>query len=248
MHLLKNNDLMDTIAIIPARGGSKRIPKKNIKIFGNQPIIAYSIKVAKETNLFNRIIVSTDSEEIAQIGISYGAEVPFVRPAELSDDFTGTSKVLIHSLSWLREHDKSYPYFCCIYPTAPFLKKDYLVKGFDILRKYMATSVFSVTSFSYPIFRALKLKSDNRIEMFWPEYLDARSNDLPNAYHDAGQFYWGNTEKFFKEKTLFSPNSVPIILPRYLVQDIDTLEDWEAAEKLFQAQQIRQSEKKINAE
>lgn len=235
---------MDTVAIIPARGGSKRIPKKNIKLFGGQPIIAYSIKAAKESNLFNKIILSTDSEEIAEIGISSGAEVPFIRPQELSDDFTGTSEVLIHSLRWLCEHDKSYPYFCCIYATAPFLKKDYLIKGFDILRKNKVTSVFSVTSFSYPIFRALKISSDNRLEMFWPEHLHSRSNDLPNAYHDAGQFYWGNTEKFFKEKTLFSSDSVPIILPRYLVQDIDTPEDWKTAEISFQAQLNRQSEKK----
>lgn len=244
MHLQKNKDFMNTVAIIPARGGSKRIPKKNIKIFGGKPIIAYSIQVAKETNLFNKIILSTDSEEIAEIGMSYGAVVPFIRPSELSDDITSTSEVLIHALNWLCEHDKSYPYFCCIYATSPFLKKDYLIKGFDILRNNKATSAFSVTSFSYPIFRALKINSDNRVEMFWPEYLRSRSNDLPNAYHDAGQFYWGNTEKFLKEKALFTSDSIPIILPRYLVQDIDTPEDWETAEISFQAQQRIQSEKK----
>ncbi|MGD9178899.1 MAG: pseudaminic acid cytidylyltransferase [Desulfobacterales bacterium] len=224
---------MNKVAIIPARGGSKRIPRKNIKTFAGQPIIAYSINAAITSNLFDRIILSTDSEQIAEVGSSYGAEVPFMRPAELSDDFTGTAEVLIHSLNWLTENDKFYPYFCCIYPTAPFLEKEYLVKGFDILRKNNATSAFSVTSFPYPIFRALKIKANNRIKMFWPEHLHSRSNDLPDAYHDAGQFYWCDTKKFLKEKIVFSSDSVPVVLPRNLVQDIDTHEDWETAEKLY---------------
>lgn len=226
---------MNKVAIIPARGGSKRIPRKNIKTFAGQPIIAYSINAAITSNLFERIILSTDSEQIAEVGSSYGAEVPFMRPAELSDDFTGTAEVLIHSLNWLTEHDKFYPYFCCIYPTAPFLEKEYLVKGFDILRKNNASTVFSVTSFPYPIFRAMKIEANNRVKMFWPEYLNSRSNDLPDAYHDAGQFYWGDTEKFLKEKNIFSSDSVPVILPRYLVHDIDTPEDWETAEILYLA-------------
>jgi pseudaminic acid cytidylyltransferase len=226
---------MNKVAIIPARGGSKRIPRKNIKTFAGQPIIAYSINAAITSNLFERIILSTDSEQIAEVGSSYGAEVPFMRPAELSDDFTGTAEVLIHSLNWLTEHDKFYPYFCCFYPTAPFLEKEYLVKGFDILRKNNASTVFSVTSFPYPIFRAMKIEANNRVKMFWPEYLNSRSNDLPDAYHDAGQFYWGDTEKFLKEKNIFSSDSVPVILPRYLVHDIDTPEDWETAEILYLA-------------
>jgi pseudaminic acid cytidylyltransferase len=226
---------MKKVAIIPARGGSKRIPKKNIKIFADQPIIAYSINTAKDSNLFDRIILSTDSEEIAEIGKFYGAEVPFMRPPELSDDFTGTADVLIHSLNWLIEHDMHYPYFCCIYPTAPFLEKEYLLKGFYILRKTNASTAFSVTSFPYPIFRALKIDSNNRLKMFWPEHLHSRSNDLPVAYHDAGQFYWCDTNKFLKEKTVFSSDSIPVFLPRYLVHDIDTPEDWENAEILYLA-------------
>lgn len=226
---------MKKVAIIPARGGSKRIPKKNIKIFAGLPIIAYSINTAKDSNLFDRIILSTDSEEIAEIGKSYGAEVPFMRPSELSDDFTGTAEVLIHSLKWLNEHDIFYNYFCCIYATAPFLTKEYLVKGFDILSQNNATTAFSITSFSYPIFRALKIEENNRVKLYWPKYRNSRSNDLPNAYHDAGQFYWGDTEKFLKEPALYSADSIPIILPRYLVHDIDTPEDWEAAEKLYMA-------------
>lgn len=226
---------MKRVAIIPARGGSKRISKKNIKIFAGQPIIAYSINAAKEANLFDRIILSTDSEEIAEIGKSYGAEVPFIRPPELADDFTGTTEVLIHALNWLKGHDKFYDYFCCIYATAPFLKNEYLIKGFDILHENNATTTFSVTSFSYPIFRALKIDANNRVKMFWPEHLHSRSNDLPDAYHDAGQFYWCDTEKFLKEEAVFSSDSVPIILPHYLVQDIDTPEDWKAAENLYMA-------------
>jgi pseudaminic acid cytidylyltransferase len=232
---MKNNNSMKKVAIIPARGGSKRIPRKNIKTFAGQPIIAYSINAAKTSNLFDRVILSTDSEEIAEVGNAYGAEVPFMRPSELSDDFTGTAEVLIHSINWLTEHDKFYSYFCCIYPTAAFLEKEYLVKGFDILRKNNASTVFSVTSFPYPIFRAMKIEANNRVKMFWPEYLNSRSNDLPDAYHDAGQFYWGDTEKFLKEKNIFSSDSVPVILPRYLVHDIDTPEDWETAEILYLA-------------
>jgi pseudaminic acid cytidylyltransferase len=224
---------MKKVAIIPARGGSKRIPNKNIKVFAGQPIISYSINAAKDSKLFDRIILSTDSKEIAEIGKSYGAEVPFMRPSELADDYTGTADVLIHALNWLNVHDKFYNYFCCIYATAPFVNKVYINKAFDILRENKAVSAFPVTSFPYPIFRALKIDTNNRVKMFWPEHLHSRSNDLSEAYHDAGQFYWCDTEKFLKEEIVFSSDSVPVILPRYLVQDIDTPEDWETAEKLF---------------
>jgi pseudaminic acid cytidylyltransferase len=224
---------MGKVAIIPARGGSKRIPNKNIKVFAGQPIISYSINAAKDSKLFDRIILSTDSKEIAEIGKSYGAEVPFMRPSELADDYTGTVDVLIHALNWLNVHDKFYNYFCCIYATAPFLNKVYINKAFDILRENKAVSAFSVTSYPYPIFRALKIDTNNRVKMFWPEHLHSRSNDLSEAYHDAGQFYWCDTEKFLKEEIVFSSDSVPVILPRYLAQDIDTPEDWETAEKLF---------------
>ena len=232
---------MKKVAIIPARGGSRRIPEKNIKIFAGQPIIAYSIKTARDSSLFDRIILSTDSEKIAGIGKSYGAEVPFIRPRELSDEFTGTAEVLIHAINWLNERDKFYPYFCCIYPTAPFLEKEYLAKGFDSLRKNNASSAFSVTSFPYPIFRALKIEANNRIKMLWPEHMNSRSNDLPDAYHDAGQFYWFDTEKFLQEQTVISSDSIPVFLPRYLVHDIDTLEDWQTAEIFYSAFKGRQT-------
>ena len=226
------------IAIIPARGGSKRIPNKNIKSFAGQPIISYSIKAAQSSDLFDRIVVSTDSEKIAEVAKSCGAEVPFIRPTELADDFTGTVPVLLHALDWLNEHNFAADYFCCIYATAPFLQPEFIKRGFDLLKKKEATTAFSVTTFSYPIFRALKIGEDDRVEMFWPEHENSRSNDLPEAYHDAGQFYWGNTKRFLTEKKLFSSDSVPVILPRYLVQDIDTPEDWETAEKMYSVLQM----------
>ena len=225
-------------AIIPARGGSKRIPNKNIKSFAGQPIISYSIKAAQETNLFDRIIVSTDSEEIAEIAKSYGAKVPFIRPGELADDFIGTMPVVFHALSWLNKHELSTDYFCCIYATAPFVRPDYIKKGFDLIKDKNAAAAFSVTTFPYPIFRALKIDENGHIRMFWPEYENTRSNDLQDTYHDAGQFYWGNTEKFVEGKTFLSSDAVPIVIPRYLVQDIDTPEDWETAEKMYSVLQM----------
>ena len=226
------------VAIIPARGGSKRISNKNIKSFAGKPIISYSIKAAQETNLFDRLIVSTDSEQIAEVAKFYGAEVPFIRPAELADDFTATGPVLIHALNWLNEHDSATNYFCCIYATAPFVQPEYIIEGFNLLKKRNATTVFSVTTFPSRIFRALKIGEDGCIEMFWPEHENSRSNDLPEAYHDAGQFYWGNTERFLTEKKLYSSNSVPIVLSPHSVQDIDTPEDWNIAEKMYSVLQM----------
>jgi len=226
------------VAIIPARAGSKRIPNKNIKLFYGEPVISYSIKAALKTNLFNRIIVSTDSKEIAAVAESCGAEVPFMRPPELADDFTGTASVLVDALNWLTEDGSPADYFCCIYATAPFVQPEYIIKGFSLLKKTNAAVAFSVTTYPYPIFRALKKDEDGYIKMLWPEYKNSRSNDLAEAYHDAGQFYWGNTKKFIKEKTLFASKAVPIVIPRYLVQDIDTEEDWKAAEKMYRVIKI----------
>lgn len=221
------------VAIIPARGGSKRIPKKNIKLFLGKPIIAYSIEIAKKSELFDRIIVSTDSNEISDVAQNYGAEVPFIRPVKLSDDYTGTDDVIEHSLNWLVENGDSYETACCIYATAPFLISDYLKKGYDLLLKEDAARVFSVTTFPYPIFRALKVNNDNRVEMIWPEHRETRSQDLPETCHDAGQFYWFNVEKYFGANQLCCNDNVPVFLPRYLVQDIDTQEDWNLAERMF---------------
>jgi pseudaminic acid cytidylyltransferase len=236
---MKMNDKI--VAILPARGGSKRIPQKNIKDFLGKPIIAYSIETALKSDIFDKVIVSTDSDEIAEVAIQYGAEVPFIRPNEFSDDFTGTDEVIIHALKWLKANNgENFNYVCCIYSTAPFIQIEYLKKGLELLKKYNSTSAFSVTSYPYQILRSLKINSKGRIEMICPQYFDKRSQDLPEAYHDAGQFYWANVDKYLIEKRFFSKDSIPIVIPRYLVQDIDTLEDWELAEKLFTNNDFRQ--------
>jgi len=232
------------VAIIPARGGSKRIPNKNTKLFAGRPIISYSIRVAQEAGLFDRVIVSTDSLEIAAIAREDGAEVPFLRPAELANDFAGTAEVVCHAIEWLAKEGKQPEFICCIYATAPFIQASYLKQGYDKLVSSDATTVFSVTTYPYPIYRSLKITEDDRIKMIWPDYENIRSQDLPEAYHDAGQFYWANTNKFMKGKALFAKDSLPVILPRYLVQDIDTAEDWETAEMMFATTKAKTKSKK----
>lgn len=231
------------VAIIPARGGSKRISNKNIKLFSGQPIISYSIRVAQETELFDRVIVSTDSLEIAAIAREYGAEVPFLRPDELANDFAGTDEVICHAIDWLAKEGRQPEFICCIYATAPFIQGSYLKQGYEKLVSSGATSVFSITTYPYPIYRSLKITEKGNIEMIWPEYINFRSQDLPEAYHDAGQFYWVNAGKFMQGKALFANDSLPVILPRYLVQDIDTIEDWDTAERLFAVMKARMESK-----
>ncbi len=226
---------MSAIALIPARSGSKRIPRKNIKDFFGRPMIAYSILAAKESDVFERIIVSTDTKEIMDIALSYGAEAPFQRPPELSDDDTPTAPVLMHALEYFQREDWAVDYLCCIYPTAVFLRPGYLKEGYNLLRKHRVSTVFSVTSYSFPIFRALKINEKGHVEMFWPKHELSRSQDLPEAYHDAGQFYWLDAKKFARTGKIYSDDAMPVILPRYLVQDIDTPEDWEVAEKLYKS-------------
>ncbi|MBV5278284.1 MAG: pseudaminic acid cytidylyltransferase [Campylobacteraceae bacterium] len=221
------------LAIIPARGGSKRIPRKNIKEFHGKPLIAYSIQVAIDSQLFDKIIVSTDDDEIAEIAKLYGAEVPFMRPKELSDDFTGTGAVVEHAINYLKERGESYEYVCTLYATAPLLQAKYLIEGFEKLKNCDAVTVFSCTSMPFPIQRTFKITDDGRCQMFWPENFYKRSQDLEMAYQDAGQFYWSNMNRKSADIT-FGKDSIPIILPRHLVQDIDTLEDWERAEALYQ--------------
>lgn len=232
---------MSVIAVIPARGGSKRIPHKNIKEFCGKPMIAYSIEAAKNAGIFDRIIVSTDSEKIAFTAKEFGADVPFMRPCELADDHTGTDAVILHALKWLMEDREKIDYICCIYATAPFVRAEYIIKGYNILRDNNATSCFSVTTYPFPIFRSLKINDNSRLEMFWPEYRETRSQDLTEAYHDAGQFYWADVKSYLKEKQFYSKDAVPVILPRYLVQDIDTPEDWETAEKMYSVLQMDKS-------
>ena len=213
------------VAIIPARGGSKRIPKKNIKDFFGKPLIAYSIETALKSKLFDSIIVSTDDDE---------AEVPFLRPKELSDDFTGVGAVIEHTLKYLSENGQDYDFCCLIYATAPLMQVKYLTEGFEKLKNSDASKALSVTSMPFPIQRTFKITPDARCQMFWPENFTRRSQDLEEAYQDAGQFYWRNIQKIAKDIT-FGSDTIPIVLPRHLVQDIDTLEDWKCAEYMYKA-------------
>jgi len=226
----------DAVAIIPARGGSKRIPKKNIKEFFGKPLIAYSIEVALASKLFEKVVVTTDDEEIAKIAKEYGAEVPFLRPKELSDDFTGTQEVINHTIEYLESQGENYDYICTLYATAPLLQKEYLIEGYNKLKHSDAIITFSATTMPFPIQRTFKLNKNGRCEMFTPEHYKTRSQDLEEAYQDAGQFYWENRKlaKESKNSVIFSDISIPIILPRHLVQDIDTLEDWKRVEKLYE--------------
>jgi len=224
---------MKTIAIIPARGGSKRIPRKNIKDFCGKPIIAYSIEAAKASGLFDRIIVSTDDEEIAEVAEKYGAEIPFMRPRELADDFTGTNAVVKHALEWLIRQGEIIEYACCIYATAPFIQVECLKEGYEKLVSSGKNYVFTVTSFEFPIQRALRLNNNGEVEPFFPEHILSRSQDLEEAYHDAGQFYWGKAEAYLQGLRSFDSGAFPFVLPGYLVQDIDTMEDWQMAELMY---------------
>jgi N-acylneuraminate cytidylyltransferase len=223
------------IAIIPARGGSKRIPLKNIKIFAGKPLIAYSIDAAKASGLFDKIIVSTDSEEIAEVAKAYGADVPFIRPQELSNDVVGTRPVTNHGINFCIEHFYKPKFCCCIYATAPFLQATFLKQGLDSLEQQSEKSfAFSVTSFPFPVQRAL-LKTQAGVTPMFPDDIGKRSQDLEEAYHDAGQFYWGTADAYLSTRKIFSEHSLPVVLPRHLVQDIDTPEDWQRAELMFQA-------------
>lgn len=222
------------LAIIPARGGSKRIPKKNIKNFCKKPIIAYSIETALASKLFDRVIVSTDDEEIAKVALSFGAEVPFLRPKELSDDFTGLEAIIEHALDALKLQNEYYEFVCMIFATAPFLKKEYLQKGYEMIKQKDAWQALGVTTFTYPIQRAFMITKEKRCKMFYSEFFSSRSQDLEQAYHDAAQFYWYNFNK--KPKDIpFGSDTIPVEIPRYLVQDIDTEEDWIQAELMYTA-------------
>jgi len=222
----------NAICIIPARGGSKRIQKKNIKDFFGKPLIAYSIQIALKSDIFAKIVVSTDDEKIASIAKQYGAEV-ITRPDELSDDFTGTQDVINHAIQYLKDNGEIYRYVCTLYATAPLLQAKYLKQGFEKLKNSNATNTFSATSMPFPIQRTFKLNDDGRCEMFTPEHYMTRSQDLEEAYQDAGQFYWTKLNHK-SDEIMFGKHSIPIILPRHLVQDIDTLEDWSRAELMYQ--------------
>lgn len=225
------------VAVVPARGGSKRIPRKNIKEFCGKPMIAWSIKAAKASGCFDRIIVSTDDAEIADVAKRHGAEVPFMRPVDLSGDYAGTLPVIRHAVDWLQQNGDPVDYACCIYATAPFVSAEDLQAGLALLRQANCSYAFSVTSYAFPIQRAVRITEQGRVAMFQPEYFNTRSQDLEEAWHDAGQFYWGKAQAWRDEQPLFTEQSAPVKLPRHRVQDIDTLEDWARAEWLFKALQ-----------
>lgn len=223
------------MAIIPARGGSKRIPRKNIKLFHGKPMIAYSIDAAMQSGCFDKIIVSTDDHEIAAVAQKYGAEVPFIRPEVISDDYATTMDVMHHAITWCEEQGWEIDVVCCLYATAPFVTSAYLIEGLQRLEKDNAEFVFSAATFSFPIQRAIKLSDIGAVSMFEPSKEQIRSQDLEEAYHDAGQFYWGRKAAFLERKSIFAAHSRVVMLPRNRVQDIDTPEDWEFAEALFSA-------------
>ncbi len=226
----------DAIAIIPARGGSQRIPRKNIRAFHGRPIIAWPIAAARDSGLFTRIIVSTDDKEIAAVAREHGAEVPFTRPARLADGHTGTLAVTRHALDWLAEQDQlDVERACCLYATAPFVTPDLLRAGRTALRRQEADFAFSVTSFAFPIQRALARDENGRVHMRQPRHEFSRSQDLPESWHDAGQFYWGRVSAFRSLESLFAGDTYGVPVPRYRVQDIDTEEDWRRAELMFAA-------------
>jgi N-acylneuraminate cytidylyltransferase len=227
---------VNRVAIIPARGGSKRIPRKNLKLFDGEPMIVRSIRTALQSGLFEQVVVSTDDEEIAALARACGAQVPFMRPAALADDFTGTAAVIVHALNTLHELGQDFDYACCIYATAPLLQTRYLRQGLEMLEQHPEKSfAFSLCGFGFPIQRALAIDAQGALTSLYPEFRETRSQDLPAAYQDAGQFYWGRTHAWLRGDRLFSEKSLPVILPRHLVQDIDTEEDWTRAEYLYAA-------------
>lgn len=221
---------MGNICIIPARGGSKRIPRKNIKKFLGKPIIAYSIEVALKSKLFDEVMVSTDDEKIASIAKRYGAVVPYMRSSESANDYATLAEVLIEVM-YKYNNDKIYfKNICCILPTAPFTSVSQLKEAYSILGSDKMESVCPVVLFSYPILRALEFSSDKHLHMKWPEYLKTRSQDLKPTYHDSGSFCWVTTSALLEQKTLFCKTGGAIILNEYEAQDIDTEADWQLAE------------------
>lgn len=224
---------MSNLAIIPARGGSKRILGKNIKHFLGKPIIAYTIETAINSQLFDEVMVSTDDEEIAIIAEQLGAKVPFFRSPESSDDFATTVDVLIEVINRYLELNKVFDHACCLYPTAPFITETLLKTGFNLLKSHSYSTVFPVVAFDYPIQRSLQLSEYGKVEMVWPEFLLSRSQDLPKRYHDTGMFYWFSPQEILNDKKLFGENSGALIISELACHDIDNPDDWEMAELKF---------------
>ena len=218
------------IVIIPARGGSQRIKKKNIKDFCGKPIIAYSIEAAKKSKIFDRIIVSTDSDEIANVSKKWGAEAPFKRPENISDNYSTTNDVMFHAVNFIIKDKKNVNAVCCLYPTAPFITPQNLKEG---LKKFLTGKwkfVFSATKYSYPVFRSFLKEKDGGLKMLYPKHFKSRSQDFQAVMHDAGQFYWGKPNAWVNKEFSFSQDSTVVELPNWCAQDIDTPEDWKQAE------------------
>jgi len=221
------------IAIIPARGGSKRIPRKNIKPFLGVPLIARTVSTLRESGVFDRIIVSTEDEEIAAVAVGAGAEAPFRRPSELADDFTPTIPVIAHAIEELQRQGWAAEVVCCVYPAAVLCVADDFRQALKILQTTDCDYVFSAAAYPYPIQRALRVAGDGGCEMFWPEHRQTRTQDLVPAFHDAGQFYFGRGAAWLEHRAIFSPASRMHLLPKHRVEDIDTDEDWHRAELLY---------------
>lgn len=224
---------MSNLAIIPARGGSKRIPRKNIKLFLGKPIIAYSIEAAINSGLFNEVMVSTDDAEIAAIAIQYGATVPFMRSEITSNDFATTFDVIKEVINSYSEKGIEFKNACCIYPCAPFVIEQKLEKAYNLLIKEHFDAVFPVMQFGYPIQRALQKDDLGKISFFYPEYALSRSQDLPPSFHDAGQFYWMNVASCMEQQKIITDNTGSIVITELQGQDIDNEVDWKMAELKF---------------
>ncbi len=225
--------MKSSIAIIPARGGSKRIPRKNIKSFLGKPIIAYSIEAAIKSKIFQKVMVSTDDNQIAEISRKYGADVPFLRSKKNSDDHAVTADVLEEVLREYEKRGIQYSYICCIYPTSPFTTTKLLKKSKKMLIQSRVDSVIPIVRYSYPIQRALKKDHDDIIDFINPENINKRSQDFTLSYHDAGQFYWLNVFQFKRQKRLFMNRTLGIELFEGQVQDIDVKDDWNIAEMKY---------------
>ncbi|MEO6832320.1 MAG: pseudaminic acid cytidylyltransferase [Chitinophagaceae bacterium] len=220
---------MKSVAIITARGGSKRIPRKNIKPFLGKPIIQYSIEAALQSGLFDEVMVSTDDQEIAAVAKAAGAKVPFLRSADNSNDYATTADVIAEVLQQYKIEGIEFEFAVCIYPTAPFVTAQKLKDAAAQLKKTGADSLIPVTRFSFPIWRSFKIENE-KLAFNWPENALKRSQDLPPAFHDCGQFYFFKTKEFLESKTLVGTNTSYLEMPESEVQDIDNEEDWKIAE------------------
>ena len=224
---------MHNLAIIPARGGSKRISRKNIKYFLGKPIIAYSIETALNSKLFDEVMVSTDDHDIANIGRKYGASIPFMRSSNNSSDYATTMDVILEVIDHYNRQNKQFDNVCCIYPTAPLIDEQKLTEGYEKLTNERFDSVFPVVPFSYPIWRGFKVANNGKADMAWPEFLNSRSQDLEQIFHDAGQWYWSTADSLQSNKKIFTKNTASLILSPIEVQDIDNLSDWKIAEMKY---------------